>query len=75
MPQPMLITLVHVLVFEEEWAFAAEKRNYAPEEQKGKGVKRPKPANPRQYNDALVAWELAIVEAHFDKKLITCQEC
>ena len=74
MPDPMLLTLIHVLVLEEEWAITAEEWHEAPEKEKCEDVKRPESNETTEYQHKLVAWQLSIVNLHADEKLIACQE-
>ena len=52
----MLLTLIHVLVLEEEWAITAEERHKAPEKEKCKDVKWPKSNKTTEDQHELVAW-------------------
>lgn len=66
MPDPVLLALVHILVFKEKRAFAAKQRHEAPEEQKCEDVKWPQSDEATKDEDELVAWQLSIVEFHSD---------
>ena len=56
MPDPMLLTLIHVLVLEEEWAITAEERHEAPEKEKCEDVKWPESNETTEDQHELVAW-------------------